>query len=224
MPPQSCLTSSTVYFARLRSSVGLVSTCFDTFSSILLSRVNIRSLFQLLTSYTSFMTLRQQRQCHGSGSERTIEVREWIELFERSRLPIGLSVSIDGGTEEDNAERVDLRGRSSLEPLLKSLRLLQQNPIVWSRTGFLKVINPSEDPIQVAENLLRIGIRRCDFLQPLLYWGNAYVSDEASYQERYSNYWPRLLEWWWNQGPENAMEIRTLTTWGSHLLGVDQHH
>ena len=48
MPPQSCLTSSTVYFARLRSSVGLVSTCFDTFSSILLSRTNITSLFQLL--------------------------------------------------------------------------------------------------------------------------------------------------------------------------------
>src|SRR5258708_38493295 len=48
MPPQSCLTCSTVYFARLRSSVGLVSTCFDAFSSILLSRANIRSLFQRL--------------------------------------------------------------------------------------------------------------------------------------------------------------------------------
>lgn len=41
MPPQSCLTSSTVYFARLRSRVGLVSTCFDTFSSILLSHANL---------------------------------------------------------------------------------------------------------------------------------------------------------------------------------------
>ena len=40
MPPQSCLTSSTVYFARLRSRVGLVSTCFDTFSSIVLSHAN----------------------------------------------------------------------------------------------------------------------------------------------------------------------------------------
>ena len=45
--PQSCLTSSTVYFARLRSSVGLVSGCFDTFSSILVSRANITTSFNL---------------------------------------------------------------------------------------------------------------------------------------------------------------------------------
>src|SRR5215204_3892094 len=39
MPPQSCLTSSTVYFARLRSSVGLISSCCDIFSSILRVRI-----------------------------------------------------------------------------------------------------------------------------------------------------------------------------------------
>ena len=43
MPPQSCLTSSTVYLARLRSSVGLMHTCLDTFSSIL-SREGVRQL------------------------------------------------------------------------------------------------------------------------------------------------------------------------------------
>src|ERR1043165_4551527 len=44
MPPQSCLTSSTVYFARLRSSVGLVSTCFSSSSIVLLCEKRLRFL------------------------------------------------------------------------------------------------------------------------------------------------------------------------------------
>ena len=34
MPPQSCCTSSTVYFSRLRSRLGLICGWFDVFASI----------------------------------------------------------------------------------------------------------------------------------------------------------------------------------------------
>ena len=37
MPPQSCCTSSTVYFARLRSRFGLICSWFDGFVSIVYS-------------------------------------------------------------------------------------------------------------------------------------------------------------------------------------------
>ncbi len=37
-----------------------------------------------LPIHTSFMTVRQQCQCHGSGSERTIEVRDGICLANRA--------------------------------------------------------------------------------------------------------------------------------------------
>ena len=74
MPPQSCLTSSTVYFARLRSSVGLVSTCFDTFSSILLLRTNITSLFQLLPVRT-----------RGLSGIASIDIKAKLELVHSVR-------------------------------------------------------------------------------------------------------------------------------------------
>lgn len=147
--------------------------------------------------------------------------QEWIDLFEQYRIPLG--VSIDGGSEEENSARVDHQGRSSWNALAKSIQLLQANPDAWSRTGFLKVINIEEDPVQVAESIRSLGIKRCDFLQPLVYWKSPYVPDPDAYQATFSNYWVKLVDWWWNQTSDPFLEIRTLMVWGSHLLGVDQN-
>src|SRR6185295_11686286 len=95
MPPQSCLTSSTVYLARLRSSVGLASTCFDTFSSILLSRANITSLFQLLPIHNSFMifdsnvsaTDLAQSELAKSGMASVLRIRALFECMDSHASP-----------------------------------------------------------------------------------------------------------------------------------------
>ena len=47
MPPQSCRTSSMVYFARLRSRFGLICSWFDVFVSIVHSwETRVRDFFE----------------------------------------------------------------------------------------------------------------------------------------------------------------------------------
>lgn len=145
---------------------------------------------------------------------------EWLDLFEEYEIPIGLS--LDGVTETTNRQRIDHNGRSSLQTVLSAINRIRQRPQLWERLGLLKVIDPYESPVAVAERIRSLGVRRCDFIQPLLHWNSPFVDDHAEYQACFANYWKRLASWWWEQSGDDFLEIRTFVVWGSHFLGVHQ--
>jgi uncharacterized protein len=78
---------------------------------------------------------------------------------------IGIGVSLDGGSEVLNRQRVNHAGKSTWSKTAKGLELLMQHPEVYS--GILCVIDVKSDPVEVYESLLRFNPPSMHFLLPL---------------------------------------------------------
>jgi uncharacterized protein len=154
----------------------------------------------------------------GLQTNGTLLDAAWLRLFEESPYPIGVGISLDGGAPEYNVARVDHAGHPSFESVMRSIELLRSNGRLWANTGILKVIDPFEDPRAVAGSIARLGVRRCDFLLPLLHWASLYVDDYLGYQAAMARYITSLVSWWWEQ-EETDLRIRTMVVWGSHFVG-----
>jgi uncharacterized protein len=158
----------------------------------------------------------------GLQTNGTLISEEWVEILDKSPIPIGLGISLDGGTSQFNRLRIFHTGESSFAAVLRGIEHLKKGRVIFKNTSFLKVIDPEEEPVEVASSLVRLGVKRCDFLLPLVHWNSRFVSDEAEYQKRIKEYFEKSLDWWWNCEPERSLEIRTFKVWGCHLLGRRQ--
>lgn len=92
---------------------------------------------------------------------------EWIELFQKYRIHIG--VSVDGPKEYHDQFRLDHRGKGSYDKTLKGIELLKQAKQKGqiSSFGVLCVINPLWDASKIYSHFTReLGIEKMDFLLP----------------------------------------------------------
>ena len=96
---------------------------------------------------------------------------QWIELFERYRVSVG--VSLDGTRAVNDLHRLDFKGRSSYDRTVAGLRRLQEAAAQkkMAAPGLLSVINPAADGAAVYRHFAHdLGVARMSFLTPDYTW------------------------------------------------------
>jgi uncharacterized protein len=91
---------------------------------------------------------------------------EFLELFERLDVKVGLS--IDGDREMHDRHRRTVDGSGSYPAVAAAAARLMSHPRIFS--GFLSVIDPRHDPVRAYEELLRFSPPTIDFLLPHGNW------------------------------------------------------
>ena len=81
---------------------------------------------------------------------------------------VRVGVSLDGNRAHHNRHRRDHGGRGSWDDTARALRLLRDNPDVYS--GLLCVVDLANDPVEVYEALLEFAPPMVDFLLPQANW------------------------------------------------------
>lgn len=81
---------------------------------------------------------------------------------------IRVGVSIDGDRPQHDRHRVQHNGRGSWDDTARALRLLREDPGMYS--GLLCVVDLANDPVEVYESLLEFSPPAIDFLLPQANW------------------------------------------------------
>lgn len=92
---------------------------------------------------------------------------EWISVFERHR--IGVGISLDGDRQINDQHRFDKRGRSSYDGVVRGLKLLQNAASEGriSSPGLLAVAQPEGDGRKIYHHFTaELGVKYVDFLLP----------------------------------------------------------
>jgi len=86
---------------------------------------------------------------------------EWCDIFIDLRVHVG--ISLDGNREDNDANRVDKRGRGTYDRIVKGIdvcnRKLSEHPF-----GVLSVLNPSTSAVKTYKHLEKLKISASDFL------------------------------------------------------------
>jgi uncharacterized protein len=96
---------------------------------------------------------------------------QWIDLFERHRVSVG--ISLDGPAAINDLHRLDLIGRGSYDKTVAGLRRLQDAAANGRipEPGLLSVINPVADGGAVYRHFAHdLGVNRMSFLTPDYTW------------------------------------------------------
>jgi uncharacterized protein len=134
---------------------------------------------------------------------------EWCDIINKYRIKLG--ISLDGGEEANDMNRIDHRGKGSYEKVMKRFKAsrarLDRPPAI------LTVINPNYDPIEILDHFTAHGVRVIDFLLP----DNNYQDPPlkasrgifANSETPYADWIIRLYDYWKNLKKEIRPSIRT---------------
>ncbi|MEV6796623.1 FxsB family cyclophane-forming radical SAM/SPASM peptide maturase [Streptomyces sp. NPDC051320] len=92
----------------------------------------------------------------------------YLEMFARNRVYV--SVSLDGGREENDRHRRYRNGRGSFDDVSRGLGLLGSNRYRSLFAGMLCTVDVKNDPIRTYETLAEFAPPRIDFLLPHANW------------------------------------------------------
>lgn len=127
--------------------------------------------------------------------------REWVQIFERYNISVG--VSIDGDRATHNSNRFDRKGRGSYDKTIAGIRLVEE----YAPVGILCVIQPGADGRKTYRHFVHdLGLTSIDFLLPLQNWTNFDEARTAQVTQFYAD----VLEAWLEDGRPDV-RIRTLS-------------
>lgn len=139
---------------------------------------------------------------------------EWIDIFERHRVRVG--VSLDGPADYNNDGRVDFSGKGTHDRTVRALRLLQDAAELGriNRIGVLCVINPHHSARRIYRYFVdELKIKYMDFLLPDSTY-ETFVGEPISY----GAFLCELFDTWVADDDPN-IQVRTLSSVMSLLLG-----
>jgi uncharacterized protein len=87
-------------------------------------------------------------------------------LDEFIRLGIKVGISIDGTKESNDKYRVDFKGNSTFDDVMKGIDLLNREKYIKINGGVLTVINPSNPALETYRFLKSLEVPAIDFLMP----------------------------------------------------------
>lgn len=125
-------------------------------------------------------------------SNGTLIDDEWIDLFEKHKIVVG--VSIDGTKEIHDASRPDHKGRGSYDDTVRGLKLAQKaaNAGRIPPTGGLCVANPDHDAVEIVHHFVEeLGMRSFNLLLPREAWD----SDIWKPQKKWIDYFTKVINY-----------------------------
>jgi uncharacterized protein len=131
---------------------------------------------------------------------------EWIDLFERYGVSVG--VSLDGSIAVNDLHRLDFKGRSSYDRTVAGLRRLQDAASKGRMPGpgLLSVINPDADGGEVYRHFAHdLGVTQMSFLTPDYTWDSGVGENVVRGIERFLL--ASLLAWLADKNPRVRVRL-----------------
>lgn len=151
----------------------------------------------------------------GLQTNGTLLDEGWMDLFEEYRINVG--ISIDGPPRRHDRFRVYVDGSGTSAAVEAAVAMLRRRPSVFG--GALCVVNLENDPLEVYEYLLSLGIPGFDFLFPD---GNHAHPPPRVHQisdaTQYADWLLPIFERWYRAG-DSAPPVRTFGSIMRLLLG-----
>ncbi|MFD5543617.1 FxsB family cyclophane-forming radical SAM/SPASM peptide maturase [Streptomyces sp. NPDC127079] len=135
---------------------------------------------------------------------------------------VQVSVSLDGDRAANDRHRLDRRGRSSFDRVVRGIRLLQEPAYRHLFSGILCTVDVANDPVAVHDALTELAPPRIDYLLPHSTWdsppphpvGTATPDGTAT---PYADWLLAVFDRWEEQG--RPMPVRTFDSVLSTLRG-----
>jgi uncharacterized protein len=110
---------------------------------------------------------------------------------------LSMGISIDGPPEVNDRYRLDLLGRPSSTLLEQILNLLTSDPYRKVFSGFLVVVDPSTDPIQIYEYLRQFRPSGIDYILPYDNYDRRPAGKQDFEATPYADWMIRLFDHWY---------------------------
>lgn len=129
---------------------------------------------------------------------------------------VRVSVSLDGDRAANDRHRLDRRGRSSHDRVLRGIRLLQEPEYRHLFSGILCTVDVANDPVAVHDALTELAPPRIDYLLPHSTWDSP-PPNPAGAETPYADWLLAVFDRWEEQG--RPMPVRTFDSVLSTLRG-----
>ncbi|MFJ8047318.1 radical SAM/SPASM protein FxsBH, inactivated beta-hydroxylase extension form [Streptomyces luteogriseus] len=141
--------------------------------------------------------------------------RAHLEVFKEFDVKVGLS--LDGDRAANDRHRLDHRGRSSHERVLRGLELLRLPEYRHLFQGLLCTVDVANDPVLVHDALVALGPPRIDYLLPHATWDAPPPPGRPGASTPYADWLLRVFDRWEEQG--RPVPVRTFDSILSTLRG-----
>lgn len=129
---------------------------------------------------------------------------------------VHVSVSLDGDRAANDRHRLDRRGRSSYDRVVRGIRLLQEPEYRHLFGGLLCTVDVANDPVAVHDSLTALDPPRIDYLLPHSTWDSP-PPNPAGARTPYADWLLAVFDRWEEQG--RRFPVRTFDSVLSTLRG-----
>ncbi|MFJ3770795.1 radical SAM/SPASM protein FxsBH, inactivated beta-hydroxylase extension form [Streptomyces sp. NPDC090075] len=129
---------------------------------------------------------------------------------------VRVSVSLDGDRAANDRHRLDRRGRSSHDRVVRGIRLLREPEYRHLFSGILCTVDVANDPVAVHDALTELAPPRIDYLLPHGTWENPPPNPTGT-AAPYADWLLAVFDRWEEQG--HPMPVRTFDSVLSTLRG-----
>ncbi|MGW0820158.1 radical SAM/SPASM protein FxsBH, inactivated beta-hydroxylase extension form [Streptomyces sp. NPDC002845] len=141
--------------------------------------------------------------------------RHHLEILKEFDVKVG--VSLDGDQAANDRHRLDRRGRSSYEKVLRGIELLRSPEYRHLYLGLLCTVDVTNDPVVTHDALTALDPPRIDYLLPHSTWDNPPPPGPSPSPTPYADWLLRIFDRWQEQG--RPMRVRTFDSVLSTLHG-----
>ncbi|MET7696617.1 radical SAM/SPASM protein FxsB, inactivated metallohydrolase extension form [Streptomyces sp. NPDC005485] len=141
--------------------------------------------------------------------------RRHLEILREFNVKVG--ISLDGDQTANDRHRLDRRGRSSYEKVLRGIELLRSPEYRHLFQGLLCTVDVKNDPVTVHDALTALEPPRIDYLLPHSTWDNPPPVGNSDSPTPYADWLLKIFDRWLEQG--RPMEVRTFDSVWSTLSG-----
>ncbi|KFF95585.1 hypothetical protein IQ62_40905 [Streptomyces scabiei] len=142
--------------------------------------------------------------------------RDHLRIFDEFDVKVG--VSLDGDRAANDRHRLDRRGRSSYDRVLRGIELLRLREHRHLFQGILCTVDTANDPVAVHDTLTALDPPRIDYLLPHSTWDSPPPGREPGGSATpYADWLLRIFDRWEEQG--RPMPVRTFGSVLSTLRG-----
>jgi uncharacterized protein len=138
-----------------------------------------------------------------------------LEVFRE--FGVKVSISLDGDRSANDRHRLDRRGRSSHERVLRAIDLLRAPENRHLYGGLLCTVDVTNDPVAVHDALTALEPPRIDYLLPHSTWEHPPPSGPSPSTTPYADWLLQIFERWVRQGRD--VPVRTFDSVLSTLRG-----
>ncbi|NUT28972.1 MAG: FxsB family radical SAM/SPASM domain protein [Streptomyces sp.] len=138
-----------------------------------------------------------------------------LEILKEFDVKVGISV--DGDQTANDRHRLDRKGRSSYEKVLRGIERLRAPEYLSLFQGILCTVDVENDPVTVHDALTHLQPPRIDYLLPHSTWDTPPPTGSTGSPTPYADWLLRVFDRWLEQG--RPMEVRTFDSVLSTLRG-----